>query len=187
MQHALKRSGWLLKRSMQVNPKFRWLLLPMLIGSIVSLTGCGHRSPDWDALQVEIAMKFPAVKQVSLIDFKQRYQDSILIDVREPAEYAISHLPGAINLQDVDRIADLADHAYDNTVVLYCSVGYRSSAIAQQLADIGVDNVVNLQGSLFAWANQGHRLVSRAGITSAVHPYNEYWGQLLNTNIAVHY
>ena len=77
-------------------------------------------------------------------------------------------------------------------VVCYCSVGYRSSALAQQLQyelekpvyqDMKSKLVIyNLEGSIFKWANEGKDLEDNRGRkTVVVHPYN--WGKLLNAEL----
>ena len=69
------------------------------------------------------------------------------------------------------------------TVVFYCSVGVRSSALAESVkADLlaaGTKEVVNLEGGIFGWHNQSRPLVDKSGPTTFVHPYNAYWGRLL--------
>jgi hypothetical protein len=43
----------------------------------------------------------------------------------------------------------------------------------------GVSPVYNLEGSIFAWANEGRALQSPRGPTEWVHPYNAVFGLLL--------
>ena len=80
------------------------------------------------------------------------------------------------------------------TVVCYCSLGYRSSALAQQLAyeldkpvhqELKSKTVIyNLEGSIFKWANEGKDLEDNKGRkTVYVHPYNIVWGKLLNAEL----
>ena len=62
-----------------------------------------------------------------------------------------------------------------------CSIGWRSSKLAEKLALAGCRNVVNLEGGTFEWVNQGHALVGPDGArTTLVHPYNAAFGLLLN-------
>jgi rhodanese-related sulfurtransferase len=102
------------------------------------------------------------------------------MDVRSPAEFAFSHLPGALNAESKAEIAALVKIIPTNrVVVLYCSVGVRSSKAANALLAAGRTHVFNLQGSIFQWANEGRSVVRDGRPVSEVHPYNEHWGRLL--------
>ena len=81
-------------------------------------------------------------------------------------------------------LALIGDVAPDTPILLYCSVGYRSSRLADQLRRRGYSQAANLEGSLFAWANEGRPLVNAQGKAALrVHPYNETWGKLLNPDL----
>ena len=45
------------------------------------------------------------------------------------------------------------DIARESTIVVYCSVGYRSEKIAEELDKLGFTNVSNLYGGIFEWIN----------------------------------
>ena len=66
------------------------------------------------------------------------------------------------------------------TIVVYCSVGYRSSQLAEKLRARSIENVFNLEGSLFQWANEGRSLYRGDERVHEAHPYDEEWGQLLD-------
>lgn len=104
----------------------------------------------------------------------------VLIDARKAEEYAVSHLPGARHLPTVDKIQQ-AEIPMDAAMVVYCSVGYRSARLVQQLQEAGYEHVMNLEGSIFEWHNQGQPLVVDGEPTQQVHPYNRTWGLLLNS------
>jgi 3-mercaptopyruvate sulfurtransferase SseA len=67
--------------------------------------------------------------------------------------------------------------------VTYCSVGYRSAALAQQLQAMGCKKVFNLEGSLFEWVNQGYPVYQGEQVVKSVHPFNRLWGLLLNPEV----
>jgi rhodanese-related sulfurtransferase len=74
-----------------------------------------------------------------------------LVDVRTPEEFAMSKLPGAINipLQDIDRVGEsVLDR--DTPVIVFCRSGQRSHMAMQILLSQGFDEVYNL-GSFMAW------------------------------------
>ena len=55
--------------------------------------------------------------------------------------------------------------------------------MAQELKKMGINDVANFKGSIFAWANADMPLVNKNGSTKTVHPFDEYWGQLLDKGV----
>ncbi|MBS3967048.1 MAG: rhodanese-like domain-containing protein [Truepera sp.] len=82
---------------------------------------------------------------------------ALAVDVREPQEYALGHVPEAINLPLGSIAARLADLPRDREIVLVCNTGNRSSLAAQLLLREGYDGarVANLEGGTSAWRTQG--------------------------------
>jgi rhodanese-related sulfurtransferase len=79
----------------------------------------------------------------------------VVIDVREPDEYAEGHVPGAelVPLRTVpQRMAELPA---DQPVYLVCAVGGRSAQAAGFLAARGVD-AVNVDGGTHEWMSSGY-------------------------------
>jgi rhodanese-related sulfurtransferase len=104
----------------------------------------------------------------------------VLLDVRSAAEYAVSHLPGAQRI-DPECTADevIAKVPADRSWVMYCSVGYRSSHLAQRVLQAGVTTAVsNLDGAIFCWVREGRALDSDRP-TVQVHPYSRIAAKLL--------
>jgi rhodanese-related sulfurtransferase len=156
--------------------KYKYLLLLFLL-----LGACQRDTLNWEQLNTEIKQTFPAVEHISIDELSaNNNKNTFLVDVRADEEYAVSHIPGALNLTNPKTIAKLAQQSKKN-VVVYCSVGYRSAIMANELKKLGITNVKNLEGSIFAWANAGLPLINQSGNTREVHPYDEYWGQLLVT------
>jgi rhodanese-related sulfurtransferase len=143
----------------------------------------------WDAVFAWIQRDWPEVAQMSTRELAERMAASnqaapLLIDVRTLEEYEVSHLPGAIWAETPSQIAFAVRGASDRqAVVLYCSVGVRSSKAAAKLIQSGRANVFNLQGSIFQWANEGRPLIANEHTVHVVHPYNERWGILLNPQL----
>ena len=106
------------------------------------------------------------------------------MDIREPEEYAVSSLPNAqLATTAVDALALLDGIPRDRAIVVYCSVGYRSADVARQLMAAGFSEVYNLEGSIFAWANEGRAVVRSNEVVREVHPFNRKWGQLLERSL----
>ena len=78
-----------------------------------------------------------------------------LIDVREPAEYAEAHVPGA-TLIPMDQLpARLGELPTDRTIYVICRSGRRSGAMGPLLDAHGYDSV-NVVGGTLAWVRAGH-------------------------------
>lgn len=78
-----------------------------------------------------------------------------LVDVRNDAEWAGGHIPGAthISLGTVgDRVADIPT---TRPIVVQCAAGARSAIAASVLKSRGVENVVNLVGGIGEWRRAG--------------------------------
>jgi len=82
-----------------------------------------------------------------------------VIDVREPAEHAEGHLPGAVNIPrgvlefKVGNHPALSDPAA--TLLLYCKSGGRGALAARALQRMGFTGVVNLAGGYDGWSESG--------------------------------
>jgi len=104
----------------------------------------------------------------------------MLLDARTTAEFAVSHLLGAVNVASTETAELLiASAPVNTTIVVYCSVGYRSAELISGLQRVATRTIYNLKGSIFRWANEDrplYRGITRVGI---VHPYDQSWGPLL--------
>lgn len=144
---------------------------------------------DWPELKQEIRQRFPRAPQLSTDELQQWLatppgERPLLLDGRAPEEYAVSHLPGAVSTPDLESALETVRTAgAGRPVVVYCSVGWRSSALVEQLADHGIEGVWNLEGSIFEWANQGRTVVRDGEPVRQVHPFDEDWGRLLDRDL----
>lgn len=73
--------------------------------------------------------------------------DRIIIDVREPFEYKMGHIKGAINLPPAKLMAglpgELEEVPKDAEIILYCLSGARSGASIRILQQYGFTNLIN--------------------------------------------
>lgn len=105
-----------------------------------------------------------------------------IFDARELEEYRISHIEGAkyIGYKQFDP-KSLEGVDKEKKIVLYCSIGYRSEKIGEKLKKLGYNNVYNLYGSIFEWANQSYPLMdSNDKRTFKLHTYNANWSKWVN-------
>lgn len=163
--------------------RFHLWILPTAL--LLATGGACAEVRGWEWVEQSIDSRFPEVRSVSTAALAEELATAvpatapILIDSREPAEFAVSHLRGAVNARTVEEFHAVVDLEPSRPIVVYCSVGYRSAALSRQLEQAGYEDVRNLRGSIFAWANEGRPVVSADGPTAAVHPYNRTWGKLL--------
>ena len=141
------------------------------------------RDAAWKLVERKVRHDFPGVPATRPEPLTRwladpRREAPLLLDVRTRAEYDVSHLPGAIHVEPGADPATV-NAPRDRPIVTYCSVGYRSAAMAERLRAAGFRDVVNLEGSIFQWANEGRPLERDGHPTTTVHPYNATWGMLL--------
>lgn len=121
------------------------------------------------------------VPEISVAKASQAQQQYLFLDAREPREYEVSHIEGAAPVgYNQFNISQLGSIPKDKPIIIYCSVGYRSEKITEQLAKAGYFNVSNLYGGIFEWVNQGHPVVDQNGPTRNVHAYDKSWGVWLS-------
>lgn len=139
----------------------------------------------WKLLKQLIRMQFPHVRQISTAALASWFAQPdrpqpILLDTRMEAEFAISHLQGAQRFDPyAEEFVGLETLALETAIVAYCSVGYRSAGVCDRLQAAGFCNVLNLEGSIFQWANEGRPLYRGDQVVQQVHPNNPLWGKLL--------
>jgi rhodanese-related sulfurtransferase len=161
----------------------------LLAAAVAAPVFAGWFDPTWPSTRKLITMRFPAAKHITTADFvtwmaDAQKQKPVVLDTRAAEEFAVSHLAGAtLATNEKDAVQALQGVAKAAPIVVYCSVGYRSSAIAVALQKSGYTNVQNLDGGIFTWANEGRALVRGdrdATPTDKVHPYDSTWGKLLD-------
>lgn len=80
---------------------------------------------------------------------------AILIDVRSAVEYRGKIIRDAINIQSSGEMKNLTDTiTKDRPIFLYCTTGYRSSRVAEDLYSQGFRKLYNLKGGIVAWKKE---------------------------------
>jgi rhodanese-related sulfurtransferase len=81
---------------------------------------------------------------------------TIVVDVREPAEFAEGHIEGARNIplgKLDERAGELEGHK-NKPIVVNCQSGTRSLAAGKKLTKLGFTQVYEMKGGIFAWKDQ---------------------------------
>ena len=84
-------------------------------------------------------------------------EDALVLDVREPAEFAKGHILGAKNvpLGDFERRAAELDKHKAKPVIVTCDSGSRATRVIEGLKTRGFARVFNLNGGYGAWQQAG--------------------------------
>src|SRR5262249_27347457 len=101
----------------------------------------------------------PEVREVTQDELRGRPSDVIVLDVREPEEFANGHVPGAVNLPQADLATRLEEVARDRPVFVICQGGFRSLRAAQFLRQRGFADVVSVKGGTEAWRAAGGEVI----------------------------
>jgi rhodanese-related sulfurtransferase len=158
-------------------------VIPTLVGAVVMVAA--GRPLAFEVLQRGTAQKFPEVKWILTNDLARWLEDSagsrpVVLDARSEPEFEVSHLRGARRIDPYrPSLRSLAGLPKDTSFVVYSSAGYRGALVASWLARQGYPNVQNLGSGLFQWVNEGKPLFRREQQAQVVHPYDRYWGWLL--------
>jgi len=141
-----------------------------------------------DIIQTDIEKKHQNIKHIADDDFlKLDEKNTLIFDVRESSEFNVSHIKNAIqitpNIDSKEFLKKFSHQLKGKHLVFYCSVGQRSSELASRLKPLltsqGVQEIYNLKGGIFQWHNNRRPLVKNDAPTPFIHPFNAYWGLLI--------
>lgn len=119
----------------------------LLLTSFVTLLTVGQSAVAGNSPQ------FSPVPQSLLLKFLADNSTFTLVDARTPAEFAASHINGAINLpHDLsdDELSSLPSEL-DAPIVVYCKTGKRASQLQTKLTELGYTNVRVLLPEQIFW------------------------------------
>jgi rhodanese-related sulfurtransferase len=86
----------------------------------------------------------------------------LLLDVREPVEWAHGRAPGAVHVPMNEIPGRLDDLPSDEQILVVCKVGGRSAQVVGYLVQNGFD-AVNVDGGMLEWQAAGRPMVADAG------------------------
>ena len=117
--------------------------------------------------KVESAQK--QVKTIGMEDYRKIIDNpgsALIIDVREPQEYAAGHVPGAVNIprgmiefKIWSQLGFPPHTEMDRPLILQCQSGNRASLAAQSLQDLGFTQTTAVVMSLDDWQKAGNPFV----------------------------
>ena len=97
----------------------------------------------------------PAVREIDVEALATRPPEAVVLDVREPEEYAHGHVPGVTNLPQADLASRLDEVPRDRPVLTLCERRMRSLRAARFLIQMGIEQVASVKGGTAAWRAAG--------------------------------
>ena len=86
---------------------------------------------------------------------KSEYSKMMIIDARDATQFAKEHIPGALNIEWRQVLAESSSIPKDKTVLIYCNTGSLSAQAGFALRVSGWENVKILQGGYAEWKAKG--------------------------------
>jgi hydroxyacylglutathione hydrolase len=112
----------------------------------IEATNRGRADMDWAMLTSNAP-----VHEVDQTELDSRPPEAVLLDVREPHEFASGHVPGARSLPQADLATRLSEVPRDRPIFVICQGGFRSLRAAQFLNQMGFRNVASVNGGTEGW------------------------------------
>ena len=120
---------------------------------------CGERPSITELLDYDALCAIPtppaaggeitAPELAAMLERRARGEEEfVLVDVREPYEYELVRIPGAVLVSRDQLLARLGP---DDRVVLHCKAGGRSADALAALQSAGFRDAVHLRGGVLAW------------------------------------
>lgn len=110
---------------------------------------------------------FASLPMPEAVSVMQQEHAPLIVDVREPDEYAAGHVPGAINVP-LGQVGEWAqDRPKDEAMLVICQSGRRSLKASQELAARGFTRVTNVEGGFRAWKERGMPVARPAALDAA--------------------
>jgi rhodanese-related sulfurtransferase len=96
------------------------------------------------------------IQEVTPKQALQEHEKAVFIDCREPNEYNLGHIPGAILIPRGQLEQNIeAQVSRDRRIILYCASGNRSALGADTLQQMGYTDVVSLAAGFRGWFEAG--------------------------------
>lgn len=99
------------------------------------------------------------IREVSPADVKamlDRNEPVVYLDVREPNEWNLGRIPGAVHLPRGNiesKLEGMIDRA--KKIVVYCARGNRSALAALTMKQMGYEDVASMSGGFQLWPDVG--------------------------------
>jgi len=152
--------------ALRMKAKGKFLVLSFLLGVAMAMPGAVGAQNYPDSIKQMVGAAKKQVKVVNMEQFKAAFdkkETGLIVDVRNPDEYATGFVPGAVNVSrglleftiwDQVGFPDKTDMAKKMT--LYCKSGGRCALATKTLQDLGFTNVQSVDMKFEDWVKAGY-------------------------------
>jgi rhodanese-related sulfurtransferase/TusA-related sulfurtransferase len=129
------------------------------IGTIEEGDVLKHYLRKADSSETKEEKKHPHVLDLKELESKlENGEELTILDVREQAEYAFGHIPGAINIPLGELETRFTELKKEDEIYVICRTGSRSDLAAQQLTEKGFTKVINVVPGMVEWTGAMNKL-----------------------------
>ncbi|RLA23608.1 MAG: rhodanese-like domain-containing protein [Gammaproteobacteria bacterium] len=98
-----------------------------------------------------------SIKEINVTEVRQALSSHLILDVREPAEFAAGQIPNAVNIPRGVLEFQIGNHPdftgqHAANIIVCCQSGGRSALATESLHKLGYTNAVSLAGGYKAWS-----------------------------------
>lgn len=109
------------------------------------------------AIGLGCSAQIPTLEPKAFVHKAQADSSAVILDVRQPSEFADGHIPGAINIDWLNRAEfnrEIKELPKDKTYYIYCRSGRRSHEAATKMASEGF-SVIDMKGGILSYESSG--------------------------------
>lgn len=140
--------------------------MAMVIGAVLAISpyAFAQSLPPVVSKKIQAARK--QIETIGMEEYRkvvENPEEALIVDVREPNEFAAGHVPGAINIprgvlefQIWKQVGFPANPDLSRNIILQCQSGNRASLAAQSLAELGFAHTTAVVMPLEDWQQAGH-------------------------------
>ena len=130
------------------------LKLSLILFFTISIVACNNKQPSKTTTQ------FGEINVIPPAEFKDKSLNQTIVDIRTPEEFAEGHIEGAVNINLFDNhfLDQISQFDKSKPIFLYCRSGNRTSSASKKIADLGFEQVYDLQGGILNWQRNNQQI-----------------------------
>ncbi len=133
-----------------------FVLSSLLVGCATPAPAAPKVAPQATAPAAAQSTPLPANLTPKMVEELRANDEIVIIDVREPEEYAVGRIPGATLIPLGELAKRTGEIPTDKPVVMVCRSGNRSAQAVQILQKAGFTNIHNMTGGMIEWTAAGY-------------------------------